>query len=72
MMDNLPTDQVALLRQEVRELRNITEANAKATADLVEAWRTARGVVRFVKWMGSLATAVAALWALLQMAWAHR
>lgn len=53
------------LRREVRELSGNVQ-------DLVEAWRTAHGVVRFVKWLGGLATAGAALWALIQMAWATR
>lgn len=46
-MDNheLSTE-VAALRHEVAEL--------KATiTDLVDAWRTANGVVRFIKWLSS-------------------
>lgn len=34
---------------------------------LVDAWNTARGMVRFVKLLGSIATAVAAMWALLKI-----
>lgn len=34
---------------------------------LVEAWNTARGVVKFVKVIGSIATAVTAVWALLKI-----
>jgi len=34
---------------------------------LLEAWRTTQGLVRFVKFVGSVATAVAAVWALLAM-----
>lgn len=34
---------------------------------LVEAWNTARGVVKFVKVIGSIATAFTAIWALLNI-----
>lgn len=52
--------EIALLRQEVRELTGQVH-------DLVEAWNTARGVVKFVKLLGSLATAAAAVWALFKL-----
>jgi hypothetical protein len=34
---------------------------------LVDAWNTARGVVKFVKVIGSVATAITAVWALLKI-----
>jgi hypothetical protein len=55
------------LRREVGELRTLVMANTQATTDLVDAWRTARGLVRFVKLVGSLATGIAAVWALLHL-----
>lgn len=48
------------LSREVAELSN----NVR---DLVEAWRTARGVVRFVKVLGGAATGVMAIWALIKL-----
>jgi hypothetical protein len=42
----------------------------KLSADvqgLLDAWKTATGVVRFVKFLGGVGTAVAALWALIQL-----
>lgn len=34
---------------------------------LVEAWDTARGVVKFMKVLGSVATAITATWALIKI-----
>lgn len=48
------------LSQQVAHLSN-------NVSDLVEAWRTARGVVRFVKVLGGAATGAMAIWALLKM-----
>lgn len=45
------------LAREVRALRGDVR-------ELVSAWNTARGVVRFVKLIGAMATSVAAIWAL--------
>lgn len=53
------------LRAEVREL-------SQQVHDLVEAWNTARGLVKFVKMIGSIATAGAAIWVLLSMIWARK
>ena len=56
--------EIALLRQEVRDL-------TVQVHDLVDAWNTARGVVKFVKLLGSLAASAAAVWALIKLG-AHR
>jgi len=48
------------LRREVAELRQDVRG-------LLEAWRTAQGVVRFVKWVGAMATGITAIWALVKM-----
>ncbi|ODT97414.1 MAG: hypothetical protein ABS82_00210 [Rhodanobacter sp. SCN 67-45] len=60
------------LVREVHSLRRDVAELSGNVHDLVEAWRTAHGVVRFVKWMGGMATAGTALWALIQLAWATR
>jgi len=55
------------LSREVHHLRReVTELSANVR-DLVEAWNTARGLVRFVKVLGQLATAGAAIWVILTM-----
>lgn len=56
------------LRTEVSQLRAEVSELTTSVRELVVAWNTARGVVRFVRWMGALATAVTALWALIRMA----
>ena len=49
------------LRTEVRDL------NAQVRG-LVEAWETAQGIVKFMKFLGTMATAGAAIWALVSIA----
>jgi hypothetical protein len=52
--------QLQRVEHELAALRNDISA-------LLDAWRTAQGLVRFVKWAGSLATAATAIYALLRM-----
>jgi len=60
------------LSQEVHHLRReVTELSANVR-DLVDAWRTARGLVRAVKVLGGIATSAAAIWALVKLAWSAR
>jgi len=49
------------LRTEVRDLN-------EQVRGLVEAWETAQGIVKFMKFLGTMATAGAAIWALISMA----
>lgn len=58
-------EEIRALRREVAELRGSVQ-------DLVIAWNTAQGVVRFFKWLGGIATAATALWALIELAVRHR
>ena len=54
---------------ELKELsREVAELKA-AVKDLVDAWNTARGMVRFVKWMGGIATAVSAIGVAVKFIW---
>lgn len=52
------------LRREIHECREEVKQLSSDVRDLIEAWQTARGLVKFVKLIGSIATAFAALWAL--------
>jgi hypothetical protein len=52
------------LRREVSELKELVMAQAKATEGLVDAWKTAQGMVRLVKIVGYIATAATGVWAL--------
>jgi hypothetical protein len=55
-----PTNELQQLRDEVAALRGDIQG-------LLEAWRTASGVVKAVKWVGKIATAVAAIYALFKL-----
>jgi hypothetical protein len=56
------------LNHQIHKLRGEVQELSEQVHDLVDAWKTAHGVVRFVKWMGGLATAGTALWVLVKMA----
>lgn len=53
--------QIALLKAEVDALKAAVEAQTKQTAELVQAWNTASGVLSFVKMLGGIALAVTAI-----------
>ena len=55
------------LRGEVQSLRREVGNLSKAIKDLLEAWNTARGLVKFVKLVGTLAGCIAAIWALMRI-----
>lgn len=52
---------------ELQQLRNEVAALRQDIHGLLEAWRTASGVVKAVKWVGKLATAVAGIYALFKL-----
>lgn len=61
---NEPMTEIALLRGEVAELKTLV-------GELVTAWNTARGVVKFVRYLSAtvavVSTAIAAVWALFHL-----
>lgn len=59
-MDDIHAQNIARVERKVDDL-------TLEIRSLVDAWNTARGVVKFVKVIGSLATAVAAIWALIRI-----
>ena len=59
---NIIRAEIDALRYEVRELN-------ESVSGLVEAWKTASGVVRFVKWSAALATALAAITVSAKIGW---
>lgn len=65
--DQSPPDVQTLLR-ELQLQRDELRALSFQVHGLVEAWQTAQGVVKFMKLIGSMATAAAAVWALAALA----
>ncbi|MGA0588711.1 hypothetical protein ACO2Q2_16530 [Dyella sp. KRB-257] len=55
-----PTNELEQLRKEVSALRDDIHG-------LLEAWRTASGVVKAVKWLGKVAAAVTTIYALFKL-----
>lgn len=53
--------QIALLKADVDQLKAAVELQTKQTAELVQAWNTASGVLSFVKMLGGIAIAVTAV-----------
>ena len=53
--------QIALLKADVDQLKAAVELQTKQTAELVQAWNTASGVLSFVKMLGGIAIAVTAI-----------
>lgn len=53
--------QIALLKADVDSLRAAVEAQTKQTAELVQAWNTASGVLSFVKMIGGIVIAIAGI-----------
>lgn len=71
-MSNVEPRNAEVSHHELRQLRCEVRELSQQVHDLVEAWNTARGVVRFVKTLGSVATAGAAIWALFTLIWERK
>ena len=56
---------------ELRKLSDKVDQLSNDVHDLVDAWNTAKGLVRLVKLMGALSASFAAAWALLKMGVLH-
>lgn len=59
-------EQVTNLKTETTELKEEVTNLRKDIAGLVEAWNTAQGVTKFVKWLSTLVVAGVALYAALK------
>jgi len=53
----------AEMKRELAEVRADIQALRADVQDLVSAWKTATGVVRFVKWISTLMAALAVIYA---------
>lgn len=59
--------EIALLQKEMQDLRDEVHSLSKAVSGLVDAWKTASGVVAFMKWLAGAVTAGSLLWAAFKM-----
>lgn len=59
--------QIALLEQEIVNLTDKVDRLSNEVAGLVDAWKTASGVVGFIKWLSGLIVAVGIVWTALKM-----
>lgn len=59
--------QIALLQKEIIDLTDKVEALTTQVSGLVDAWKTASGVVGFIKWLSGLVVAVGIIWTALKM-----
>lgn len=62
-MADMPHEvQIALLETKVENLTNEVHTLAKEVAGLVDAWKTASGVVAFIKWLSGVIVAAGIIW----------
>lgn len=54
--------EIALLQKEMEDLTKEVHTLSKEVAGLVDAWKTASGVVAFIKWLSGIVVAVGILW----------
>ena len=65
MTERRNDNDLAQLRQEVADGRREIEELRVLIEDLVNAWRTAKGFLAFIKWTAVIGSAVAIVWATL-------
>lgn len=56
-----PAVEIALIRADLEAMQEDLKAVRKELKDLLAAWNTATGVVRFVKWLSTLVAAIAVI-----------
>jgi hypothetical protein len=55
--------EMALIRADLEAVQEELKAVRRELKDLLDAWNTATGVVRFVKWLSTLVAALAVIFA---------
>ncbi|WP_397578452.1 hypothetical protein [Sphingorhabdus sp.] len=63
MSNQDPIVEMALIRADLEAMQSELKAVRKELKGLLDAWNTATGVVRFVKWLSTLVTAGAIIFA---------
>lgn len=59
--------EIALLQKEIVDLTDKVDRLSNEVAGLVDAWKTASGVVAFIKWLSGLVVAVGIIWTALKI-----
>jgi hypothetical protein len=54
--------EIAILQKELIDLTDKVDTLSKEVAGLVDAWKTASGVVGFIKWLSGVIVAVGIIW----------
>lgn len=62
-LDRDPAVEMALIRADLEKVQEELKAVRKELKELLEAWNTATGMVRFVKWLSTLMAALAVVYA---------
>lgn len=62
MSDTPHEVEIALLQKEIVDLTDKVSRLSDEVAGLVDAWKTASGVVAFIKWLSGVVVAVGVLW----------
>jgi len=62
-LDRDPAVEIALIRADLEGVQEELKAVRKELKELLEAWNTATGMVRFVKWLSTLMAALAVVYA---------
>ncbi len=66
-MDGQSEVEIALLQKEVSDLKKEVHTLSTEVAGLVDAWKTASGVVAFIKWLSGAVVAFGVLWTALKV-----
>lgn len=67
MSDHPHEVEIALLQKEIVDLTQKVEDLSTAVSGLVDAWKTASGVVGFIKWLSGVIVAVGIIWTAFKM-----
>ena len=59
--------QIAILQKEIVDLTDKVDRLSNEVAGLVDAWKTASGVVGFIKWLSGIIVAAGVIWTAFKM-----
>jgi len=67
-MSDVPSAvEVAILQKELQELQRDVKELSGEVSGLVDAWKTANGVVGFIKWLSGAILAIGVIWTVLKV-----